>query len=128
MPLYAILTDDKTAIREIRDFPEGTVFKPGFAFPVTVEDKPAFDQDTQTLERNVAMPNKGTVVISWTVVSLPQEQLDAKAKQAEVEGYFASLKTLREKITNAGKLEPAEQTELFGYLIDILIAKENSKL
>ena len=49
-----------------------------------------------------------------------------QSKQAEVDGYYVSLKTLREKITSAGKLEPAEQLELFGYLIDILIAKENS--
>lgn len=50
-----------------------------------------------------------------------------KAKQTEVDGYYVNLKTLREKINSARKLEPAEQLELFGYLIDILIAKEQTK-
>lgn len=124
MPLFAILTDDKTAIREIRDFPEGTVFKPGVAFPVTVDPRPDYNPDAQELERVVSMPNKGVVTVSWRVRSLPQEVLDFKAKQVEVDGYYADLETLLAKIESAGKLDAAEQTQFNINLIKILLARE----
>jgi len=128
MPYFAILTDDKTAVREIRDFPESTVFKPGLVFPVVFEDRPEFNLDTETLERVVSMPDKGVVKVSWNVVSLPQKELDEKAKQAEVDGYYAELKTLRVKLDGAEKLSEADLTAILTRLVDILLANEQTKL
>lgn len=108
MPLYAILTDDKTAIREIRDLPADTVFKPGFAFPVTVDAKPVFDPDIQMLQRNVAMPVNDVVVISWTVVSRPQDELDARTRMAAFKQLFQDGRAIESNwasATNAQKLE-----------------------
>jgi len=47
-----------------------------------------------------------------------------QAKQSQFEGFIATLKALREKLSASGKLEPSEQAELFTALIDALIARE----
>lgn len=108
MPLFAILTDDKSSIREIRDFPADTVFKPGYAFPVTVEAQPSFNQDTQMLQRVAAMPVNGIVVVSWNVVSRPQEELDAKTRLDSFKQLFQDGRAIESNwatATNAQKLE-----------------------
>jgi hypothetical protein len=91
------------------------------------EDKPVFNPDTQTLEQVIALPDKGVVKVSWVVAPLPQKELDEKAKQAEVEGYYAELKTLRVKLDGAEKLSEADLTAILTRLIDILLAKEQTK-
>jgi hypothetical protein len=128
MPLHAILNDDRTAVRLIQDFPEGTVFKPGLAFPVVFEDMPEFNLETQTLDRVVSMPDKGVVKVSWAIVPIPKKDLDEKAKKAEVEGYYAELKTLRVKLDGSEKISEEDRTAILARLIDILMANENQKL
>ena len=66
----------------------------------------------------------------YGVVAALNESADADAKTAEqvkqtqFKGFIATLKTLREKLTESGKLEPSEQAELSAALIDALIARE----
>ena len=64
MALFAILSDDKLSIREIRDFPQDTVFKSGYAFPVAVDPQP-FIRPKDELHRAIRRATKqGVVTVS----------------------------------------------------------------
>lgn len=122
MPLYAILSDDKTRIREIRDFPPGTVFKSGFAFPVSVEPAPDYDPKTSYIEQVPSLPVKGVVTISWAIRELDQSVKDAIVKSDQLNSTFDQLQAIKEKIDSAGgKLESADQTALLTYTLETLL-------
>jgi hypothetical protein len=88
MPLFALLTDDKLAIKEIRDFPVGTVFKPGYAFPVVFGQQPVFDPALSYLAQQVSMPVNGIVNVTYVVTDLPQSTKDGNAKIKNLKDLF----------------------------------------
>jgi len=58
-----------------------------------------------------------------------QERVQAEqAKQAEVEGYYVSLKTLRVKLDGEEKISESDLRAVLMHLIDILMAKEKTNL
>jgi hypothetical protein len=88
MALFALLTDDKLAIKEIRDFPVGTVFKPGYAFPVVFGQQPVFDPALSYLVQQVSMPVNGIVNVTYVVTDLPQLTKDNNAKIKALKDLF----------------------------------------
>jgi hypothetical protein len=88
MALFALLSDDKLSVKEVRDFPQDTVFKPGYAFPVVIAQQPAFDPALSYLERSVGMPVGGVVTISWVVTYIPQLTKDNNAKIKALKDLF----------------------------------------
>lgn len=113
MPLFAILSDDKLSVREIRDFPDGTVFKPGFAFPVEIGDKPQFDHLTSELERVVSLPVDGVVKVSFAVRDLSAEKKDNIAKIDALKRLFDDCDATDNdwaNATNAQKFDLARKT------------------
>lgn len=123
MALFAILSDDKLSIREIRDFPQDTVFKSGYAFPVAVDPQPLYDPKTSYIEQSVALPNKGVVTVSWIVKDLAIDVKESIAKQDALSATFDQLQAIEEKIVGSGgKLEAADQTALLLYTLDALLS------
>ncbi len=113
MALFAILSDDKLSIREIRDFPEGTAFKPGFAFPVEIGEEPQFDPSTSELERVVSLPDKGVVKISFVVRDLSVEAKANIAKLDALKRLFDDCEAIDDNwatATNAQKFDLAQKT------------------
>lgn len=113
MALFAILSDDKLSIREIRDFPDGTVFKPGGAFPVEIGEKPQFDPATSELERVVSLPVDGVVKISFVVRDLSVEAKGNIAKLDALKRLFDDCEAIDDNwatATNAQKFELAQKT------------------
>lgn len=65
-----------------------------------------------------------------TVAALTESEESSKktaeqAKQAEVDGYYVSLKSLRSKLDGEEKISESDLKSILGHLIDILIAKGN---
>lgn len=61
--------------------------------------KPTYDPDTQKLEQTkVEDVADGTVLTSWNVVALTQAELDAKARQADIEATRQTMKAAHVKL------------------------------
>jgi hypothetical protein len=126
MPIFAILSDDGLSIREIRNFDEGTVFKPGKAFPVTYAEKPVFDPTLSSLVEVWNLPVKGTVTVTWDVVDLPQLVKDNNAKLDALKRLFDEAEVIDDAwatATNAQKFDLARNTfkilrRIRGFILD----------
>ncbi len=113
MATFAILSDDKLSIKEVREFPEGTVFKPGYAFPVEFGEKPQFDPTLSYLELQFFMPDKGVVKAVYAVTDLPQLTKDNNAKIDALKRLFDDCEAIDDvwaNATNAQKFDLAQKT------------------
>lgn len=68
--------------------------------PVTINAQPAFNPDTQKLQKVVTVaPDKSSVTVTWNVVALSQAELDEKAdnvaRDTKQPTLAASIATLR---------------------------------
>jgi hypothetical protein len=65
---------------------------------------------------------------SWNSQRIEAKESAKQTQRAQVDGYYVSLKTLRSKLDGEEKISESDLKAILGHLIDILIAKENSKL
>lgn len=122
MPLFAILSDDKLSVREIKDIPDGTQFKLGYVFPVVVDPMPAFDPKVSFVTQVPQLPVKDVVHVAWVIQDLPPEKAAAIVESDALSTTFDQLQAIKEKIDGAGgKLEAADQTALLTYTLETLL-------
>ena len=106
MPLFAILTADKTRVDRVEEHDSKTVFKPGFVFPAVLPERPIFDPKTQSISLTWPLPDKGTVTGVWMINALDQTTKDDITERDTA----ATAKTqLKAALNNWGTLNASQK-------------------
>ena len=106
MALFAILSTDKLSVLSVSDYPPGTVFKPGYAFPAVLPAKPVFDPKLQSVSLSWPLPVNGTVTGVWAINALDQATKD---DIADTDAANTAKTQLKAALNNWGTLNAAQK-------------------
>lgn len=109
MQLIAILSSDKSKVDRVDYLDESTVFKPGFAFPAVLPERPAFDPKTQSVSVSWPLPVGGIVTGVHTIRSLDQATKD---DITELDKAATAKSKLRAALNNWGTLNAGQKDEI----------------